>query len=443
MLQIISGLTLGYTSQRPSTETLSVCMTIGSNSAFAAHARFLDLRLAYGQTGIGVDPACTTAAPLWNCIFDNIRIAGWSQNAVNFTLPGGMATGCVFTNLYCDNTPGTSPQSSADYAINLTRFTETVFNNLTIGGSLFPSTGGMFIDACGNVTINGMHVEGNTFSADYAAVVNMGPGTTTNLIVNGLTVQINTFSGTHYNCIIALQGWNESFVINGLWSDQITSGTLYIADFGSTQGSRGWLWAGDLTLYTAIMTGGAQSSMICNGGAVAAGQAAVLNTQLLPDAEQLQTLISAHTLTSQQAAQQMFNASTNGAVTVQPGTYFFECFFTLSSLSSSSGSFGFALGGTAAIAAQLWETEGNKAALATAASAQNTVNTAANTAIVTATTNTVGWARVNGKIRVTASGTVIPQVSLGVAAAAVVGTDSYFRIWSAGSSSVMTIGDWS
>ena len=168
------------------------------------------------------------------------------------------------------------------------------------------------------------------------------------------------------------------------------------------------------------------------------------NSRQVLDAEQMCTLTSAYTLTSQTAAQQLFNATANGALTVEASTtYYFECFFSLSAMSATSGSFGFALGGTATLTSQLWETEGNKATLATAASAQNTVNTAANTAIVTATTGTVGWAKVWGKVRVNAAGTLIPQVSLGVAAAAVVGADSYFRIWPVGSSSVTNVGDWS
>lgn len=162
------------------------------------------------------------------------------------------------------------------------------------------------------------------------------------------------------------------------------------------------------------------------------------------DTEQFITLTSPYTLTSQTAAQKLFNATTNGALTVEASTtYWFECFFTLSSMSASSGAYGFALGGTATLASQMWETEGNKATLATAASAQNTVNTAANVAIVTATTATVGWAKIWGKIRVNAAGTLIPQVSLGVAAAAVVGADSYFRIWPAGASAVTNVGNWS
>jgi hypothetical protein len=162
------------------------------------------------------------------------------------------------------------------------------------------------------------------------------------------------------------------------------------------------------------------------------------------DTEQLITLTSPYTLTSQTAAQKLFNASTNGALTVEAGTaYWFECFYSLSSMSASSGSFGFAFGGTATLTSQMWETEANKAALATAAAAQNTVNTAANTAIATATTATTGWAKVWGKLRVNAAGTLIPQVSLGVAAAAVVGADSYFRIWPAGTSAVTSVGNWS
>lgn len=162
------------------------------------------------------------------------------------------------------------------------------------------------------------------------------------------------------------------------------------------------------------------------------------------DAEQFCTLTSPYTLTSQTAAQKLFNASASGAVTLGIGTYFFDCFFMLSGMSATNGSFGFAIApGTATISGQAWQTEANKAALVTAAASQNTVNTAANTALTTLTTNTVGWAHVWGKLRISAAGTVIPQVSLGFAAAAVVAADSYFRIWPVGSNTVTTFGTWS
>jgi hypothetical protein len=166
--------------------------------------------------------------------------------------------------------------------------------------------------------------------------------------------------------------------------------------------------------------------------------------------EQVCTLTSAYTVPSSiTTAQKLFNATTNGAVTLAAGTYIFECFFTLSGMSttaSTSNYFGFALGGTATIAGQVWESEANKAALATAASAVNTVNTAANTNIGTtgaSNSSATGWAKIWGKIRVSASGTLIPQFSLGVAATATVGADSYFRIWPWGASTVTTVGNWS
>ena len=64
---------------------------------------------------------------------------------------------------------------------------------------------------------------------------------------------------------------------------------------------------------------------------------AAASTRQAIDAEQFITLTSTYTLTSQTAAQKLFNSSTNGAVTLAVGTYYFECFFSLSSMSSSSG----------------------------------------------------------------------------------------------------------
>ena len=148
-----------------------------------------------------------------------------------------------------------------------------------------------------------------------------------------------------------------------------------------------------------------------------------------------------YTLTSQTAAQKLFS-TTNGAVTLVAGTYEFECVFSLSSMSATSGSFGFALGGGATFT-QYWWSIANKATLATAANGQVTFNTAANTAIATATTATVAFARCTGVIVVATGGTVIPQVSLGVAAAAVVGIGSYFKIRALGDGAVTSIGNWS
>ena len=158
--------------------------------------------------------------------------------------------------------------------------------------------------------------------------------------------------------------------------------------------------------------------------------------------EQVVVLAAAYTLTSQTAAQKLFNSTTNGTVTLPVGTYQFECMYSLTSMSTTSGSFGFALGGTFA-GSQMWQARAVVAAATTATSEQSTVNTAANTTLATAGTAGAGRAFIRGIIRVTTAGTAIPQVSLTVAAAAVVGVNSYFKVSAVGNGTVATVGNWS
>lgn len=190
----------------------------------------------------------------------------------------------------------------------------------------------------------------------------------------------------------------------------------------------------------------AQSGAVEYDGSVFYADVATSTRGTLP-AEQFVVLNTAYTLTSQTAVQKLFNNSTNGTVTLPVGTYQFECFYSLSSMSATSGSFGFALGGAGTFTQQWWTiAQKGTATLATATATQSTYNTAANTTIATASTNTVGYAWVRGVINVTVAGTVIPQVSLGVAAAAVVGVGSYFKVSPiSGTSSTtnVTIGNWS
>lgn len=164
---------------------------------------------------------------------------------------------------------------------------------------------------------------------------------------------------------------------------------------------------------------------------------------VLADQYLIQT--ATYTLTSQTAAQKLFNASTNGQVTLVAGTYEFECTFSLSSMSGSSGAFGFALGGGATFT-QAWVATARKSALTDTATTNPAVvsyNTAANTALVAANTVTTGFARIVGLVTVSVGGTVIPQVSLGVAATAVVGVGSYFKIRALGGATASASGNWS
>ena len=152
-----------------------------------------------------------------------------------------------------------------------------------------------------------------------------------------------------------------------------------------------------------------------------------------------------YTLTNTTSAQKLFGVTTNGAVTLVPGTYEFECTFSLSSMSVSSGAFGFALGGSATFT-QYWLATARKSALTDTATTNPAVvsyNTTANTALVAANTVATGFARIIGNVIVTIGGTVIPQVSLGVGAAAVVGIGSYFKIRALGDAAATSSGNWS
>jgi hypothetical protein len=152
-----------------------------------------------------------------------------------------------------------------------------------------------------------------------------------------------------------------------------------------------------------------------------------------------------YTLVSQTGAQKLLNTSTLGGVTLPVGTYFFFCEFALTSLSATSGTFGFALGGTATIGSQAWGSTTQKSGgLATATAAQLTWSTAANTAISAGNTSQNGVAIIRGSFRITTAGTVIPQVSMSQAAAAIVQPLAFFRVSPISpSSTATTVGNWS
>ncbi len=149
-----------------------------------------------------------------------------------------------------------------------------------------------------------------------------------------------------------------------------------------------------------------------------------------------------YTLTSTTATQKLFDAVTNGEITVAANTtYQFECMFSLTSMSATSGNCGFdVLGaGTATFTSVTWISTARDATNLNVAVSPSTVfsSAAAQTGdIATPATTTGLYAVVRGTIRVNAGGTIIPSTNLANAAAAVVGVNSYFKLTPIGSSSV-------
>jgi len=167
--------------------------------------------------------------------------------------------------------------------------------------------------------------------------------------------------------------------------------------------------------------------------------------------DQYLVLQATNTLTSQTAAQALFDVTGSGQVTLVAGTYEFECQFSLSSMSGTAGTFGFALGGGATFT-QYWWALARKAAFTNTAGAvtlatavTTTYNTAANTTLTdtTSSTGTTAFARIHGVVIVSVGGTLIPQVSLTQAAAAVVGIGSFFKIRALGGAAATSSGNWS
>jgi hypothetical protein len=156
-----------------------------------------------------------------------------------------------------------------------------------------------------------------------------------------------------------------------------------------------------------------------------------------------------YTLTSTTNIQKLFNATTNGAFTVlADSTYWFECQMNLSAMSATSGNLRFdVLGaGTATLTNAAWSAVGLDNSTIGTAAANGGSFTASNVStgnIVTAGAGTGLIANITGVIRVNAGGTIIPSVGLTTAAAAVVGTNTWFRIRKIGSGSVTSLGSWS
>jgi hypothetical protein len=160
-------------------------------------------------------------------------------------------------------------------------------------------------------------------------------------------------------------------------------------------------------------------------------------------ADQILMQQAVYVLTSTTAAQALFNASANGALTLLGATtYDIECMFSLSNLSATSGTFSFGIAGTATMTYSYMVSFAKKVQNRAAPEMQEFPNTLAAVALAANSTVTVGQAHIRGQLRTNAGGTIIPQITLSVAAAANVQINSFFRARPIGPGSFATIGNW-
>jgi len=151
-------------------------------------------------------------------------------------------------------------------------------------------------------------------------------------------------------------------------------------------------------------------------------------------------LSSNNTLTNNTSAQPMFDGgggSANGRITLNAGTYRFSVTGLMSGLSGSSHSLTFTFGGTATIGSVAGIYATDTALSTTAAFTSNSIT------LQTGSTVTAVNYQINGVLRLSVGGTLIPQLTQGTnSAAANVLTNSNFEISPLGSSSVATVGAW-
>jgi hypothetical protein len=159
---------------------------------------------------------------------------------------------------------------------------------------------------------------------------------------------------------------------------------------------------------------------------------------------------SDYDLANSTSTQKVFNASTNGALFLPIGTYRYEAFLNLDTMSSTSGNaaFGILGAGTATVASYLSQAVGLDGNVATAGAASTSYWATATSPqpIVTAAVNTTLGVTIRGTFRVTAAGTIIPSITLANTSTGTPRTriNSYFstsRIST--SATAVTFGPWS
>jgi hypothetical protein len=318
------------------------------------------------------------------------------------------------------------PNSASSYGIiaigaNISQSTNPT-NSIYIGNSI--STGGI-----NEIIIGGGLASGNNITC-------IGTTSTTDTILAGTT----SVNGIQANGDLQLLG---SATANQNIATNQTTGNLTIGGASATGSTT---LNGNVKLATKASLPTASAGLIEYDGLAFYNSIASSTRGVMPS-EQFVILDTPYTLTSQTAAQKLFNASTNGAVTLPVGTYEFECQFVLTSLSALANYIGFAMvSGTAVIGSQLWVAMASKVILPpNPVATLISYNTTANTQVTSSNTGTNATAFIRGIIKITTAGTIIPSVSMSVAAAAIVSANSYFKISPVSKTNAANIivGNWS
>jgi hypothetical protein len=392
-------------------------------------------------------------------IADTTGQAGWQYTVVgvgttNFGLNGTLSLQdgdlLIHNGTHYDQIPGPRTQLNSDW--NATVGVTAILNkpnivNQLIGGtgvSLSPSNGigTVTINATGTQNLNSVLTNGNT----SALGINVGVVSATSYTGNGVNLTGIVTSIVAGTGGITVSGSTGRVTINGTaqvnsdWTSTVgVASILNKPTIPAAQVNSNWNAVSGIssilnkpTIVTSIVAGTGVTISPSNGiGTVTVN----IDTSTVYPTERFINLTGIHTLASQTAAQPLFDADggpAGGLISLETGTYLFECNFYITSISSGNNGFGFALGGTAT-KTEGWQAIATKGSGVTTPRSPNmSWNTSANVQLTQSNGNEC-TAQIKGTIRITVAGTIIPQVSLGSAAAGVVQPNSYFRITRVGS----------
>ena len=283
-----------------------------------------------------------------------------------------------------------------------------------------------FVSAVGNVTGGNVNTGGLV-----SATGNIVGG---NLVTGGLVSVTGNITGGN---IVTAGTVSTTGNVNGLYTNGFSRPTA-----GTTTQPSIRMTAGTLTVTPA--TGAIEYDGTVMYSTLGTSQRGLMSSEVFA------CLFSDYTGTNSSSAQQVFNSSTNGEVTVLGSTtYMFEAVYYITrSAGTTSHTLSTLFGGTATFTsvtyiAETTSTTGN--ALGTVSRIYGTgisgvTVTAANTS---ATENITVVLR--GTMRTNAGGTIIPQIQYSAApgGALTILKNSFIRLTPMGTSSVTTVGNWS
>lgn len=243
--QEFKGFTLAYSAQQTSAEISANAMEFGDDVVGSCFmSKFSDIYIKQANVGLAINPAIETVAGLFSCLFENIHILGYSYRAINLIGGNGVgagATGCVFNNTYIHNNYSGEDTTSSSWPVYFEVWSEVVFNQLNIEHAEVFSSDSCVFAHCGNVIINGLHLEHQELSGNPGfGLIGIGTGTGT-IIINGLAVRFSTFTGTSHSAVLRVTGGsNQNVILNGLTMTAGDGGdftpSLALVDFNSARG---------------------------------------------------------------------------------------------------------------------------------------------------------------------------------------------------------------